>query len=753
MTGLSPNTGPAIGGTSIIITGTGFIGATAVQFGGIAATSFTVNSATQITATAPAGTGVVDVTVTIPLGGLRHGKCGPIHLCRRPNGDRLESVHQPRCGGASVIITGTGFIGTAAVQFGSTAATSFTVNSSTQITATAPAGTGIVDVTVTIPGDSPRLHRARISSPMSPLRSSRVSVRTPALPPAAPASSSPAPASPAAHGSTLRWNVGGQLHRQLVHADHGNFPSRHCGAVDVTVTIPVGGALGHLQRGSVHLRSGRDRPQPEHGPATGGASVVITGTGFIGTTAVQFGGTAATNFTINSSTQITATAPAGTGVVDVTVTIPVGGTSAISSSDDFTYVPAPAVTGVSPSAGYSIGGAIVTITGTNLTGATAVHFGSVAATNYTINSPTQITATAPAGSVGTVDVTVTTVGGISATSSNDDFTYIVSPPTVTAISPYFGSTSGGNSVTITGTNLTGATAVHFGGVAATSYTVNSATHITATAPAGAAGLVDVTVTTAGGTSATSVSDDYVYVVPGGFLVTNASNNPATSGSLPWAVAQANAASSNATITFDPADFTSATTITLASTLTLTNTAHSITINGGGAGPITVSGGGTVQDFNVNANVTAIIQNLAITGGYGSNGGGIGNAGTLTINNCNINGNLASGSGGGINNSATITVASSTISGNIADSSAGGSGGAGGGIFNSGSPRSPTPKSSITKLRTEKAAASKMPCWPPLLPPLMIARSMEIPPVCSAAASTMPLEACPSLTARRLQRTP
>jgi PGF-pre-PGF domain-containing protein len=86
-------------------------------------------------------------------------------------------------------------------------------------------------------------------------------------------------------------------------------------------------------------------------------------------------------------------------------------------------------------------------------------------------------------------------------------------PAVTGISPPSGSTLGGTSVTITGTGFTGATAVKFGSTAAASYTVNSATSITATSPAGTAGLVDITVTTAGGTSATSQADRFTYVTP------------------------------------------------------------------------------------------------------------------------------------------------------------------------------------------------------------------------------------------------
>src|SRR5437016_1687044 len=120
----------------------------------------------------------------------------------------------------------------------------------------------------------------------------------------------------------------------------------------------------------------------------------------------------------------------------------------------------PAVTNVNPNTGPTSGGTSVTITGTNFTGATAVKFGSANATSFTVNSSTSITATSPAGS-GTVDITVTTGGGTSATSAADQFTYI-GAPTVTNVSPNTGPTTGGTSVTITGTNFTGATAVKFG---------------------------------------------------------------------------------------------------------------------------------------------------------------------------------------------------------------------------------------------------------------------------------------------------
>jgi alpha-tubulin suppressor-like RCC1 family protein len=77
---------------------------------------------------------------------------------------------------------------------------------------------------------------------------------------------------------------------------------------------------------------------PDAGPEAGGASVAISGSGFSGASAVRFGATAATGFTVNSSSSITATAPAGSGTVDVTVTTP-SGSSVAGAADRYRYSP------------------------------------------------------------------------------------------------------------------------------------------------------------------------------------------------------------------------------------------------------------------------------------------------------------------------------------------------------------------------------------------------------------------------------
>ena len=160
-----------------------------------------------------------------------------------------------------------------------------------------------------------------------------------------------------------------------------------------------------------------------------------------------------------------------------------GGTSATSSADQFTYVAAPTVTAVSPNAGPTAGGTTVTITGTNFTGATAVDFGTDAGHQLHRRLATpQITADRPGRRAGTVDVTVTTPGGTSATRPADQFTY-VGPADGHRGRARLRPDGGGTTVTITGTGFTGATAVDFGSDAATSFTVDSATQITATSPA------------------------------------------------------------------------------------------------------------------------------------------------------------------------------------------------------------------------------------------------------------------------------
>ncbi|MBI5944062.1 MAG: IPT/TIG domain-containing protein [Chloroflexi bacterium] len=174
----------------------------------------------------------------------------------------------------------------------------------------------------------------------------------------------------------------------------------------------------------------------------------------------------------------------------------------------------PTVTGISPTTGSSVGGAVVTITGTNFNkSATTIKFGAVAATNVSCASATTCTATSPAG-LGIADVTATVAGQTSAINNNDKFTFVVPPPSITGIAPGSGSTDGGTVVTISGAHLSstpGATTIRFGANNATNVSCSSDTTCTATSPAGSVGTVDVIATVGSQSSATSAADQFTYV--------------------------------------------------------------------------------------------------------------------------------------------------------------------------------------------------------------------------------------------------
>jgi len=174
----------------------------------------------------------------------------------------------------------------------------------------------------------------------------------------------------------------------------------------------------------------------------------------------------------------------------------------------------PTVTSVEPATGTGAGGTVVRITGTHLSGATAVEFGEKEAKSFEVNSSTSITAESPAG-VGTVNVTVTTPEGPSEGTSADHFTYtpVGAAPAIKRMKPRKSPEEGGTVVAITGSNFSGTLSVEFGGVPAKTFEVNPAgTAITVTAPAGT-GVVDVVVTTLGGESAVTKKDRFRYQKP------------------------------------------------------------------------------------------------------------------------------------------------------------------------------------------------------------------------------------------------
>jgi len=178
-------------------------------------------------------------------------------------------------------------------------------------------------------------------------------------------------------------------------------------------------------------------------------------------------------------------------------------------------VPAPAVSGLTPRTVTPNQQSTVVITGSQLSGATDVRFGTTAAVSFTVDNGSQITAIAPPLAPGRYDVTVTTPGGTTLVGADTNIVALA-PLSITSVIPAEGDPAGGDPVTITGTGFTAATSVIFGDAeavltapGASRSVVDSDTQITAIAPPHDEGTVSVMVRTGFGDTVT-LPDSYTY---------------------------------------------------------------------------------------------------------------------------------------------------------------------------------------------------------------------------------------------------
>jgi len=149
----------------------------------------------------------------------------------------------------------------------------------------------------------------------------------------------------------------------------------------------------------------------------------------------------------------------------------------------------------------------------------------------------------------------------------------------------------------------------------------------------------------------------------GYVVTSTADD-GSSGTLRWAIQQANTAGGNQTITF-ASSLTSSAPATIDLNGSPLEISGNITINGPGQNLLAIDGGGKSNIFTVDSGSTAEIENLTVKDGYiDGYGGGIINMGDLTVSDSTITQNLASDSGGGLYaESGTLTIDHSTISDN------------------------------------------------------------------------------------------
>lgn len=231
--------------------------------------------------------------------------------------------------------------------------------------------------------------------------------------------------------------------------------------ISVTVTDSGGPAQTASKSFTLTLNSALSSPtistiSPMSGTIIGGTPVTITGTNFQNGLTVKFGSNYATSVAVTGGTSITCVTPsqAGIGAVTVTVTNPDTG---VATYNSYTYITAvvPTLISIDKPDGPFAGGRTIILTGTDFTGTTSVKINNVACTSLVVDSDNQITCVTPAyGSTPTskVDVNVSITNSAGTYTAVNAYTYRPAP-TITAVTPSQGPTSGGITIYISGTNF------------------------------------------------------------------------------------------------------------------------------------------------------------------------------------------------------------------------------------------------------------------------------------------------------------
>ncbi|MGE3856447.1 MAG: IPT/TIG domain-containing protein [Dehalococcoidia bacterium] len=534
---ITPATGSPSGGTVITVYGGNFQTGAYVAIGGVLSPTVSVTSSTQLTAVTPPGNlGPVQISVinTDGQSATASGFSYTTGSTTNPSQALWVAGINPGSGanGQVVHVTGTAFDQEAIVFFGSVQSSSVVWVTAGYLMASVPAGSGTVSVMVVNPNGQSATAPTSFTYTSSSNAPTVSSVTVTSIAPATVSGGTGLTILGTGFQAGATVTVGGYpatnvnvITSTLITA---TAPSGPAGTVNLLVSNPDGSAgsfpaVSYSGGGTTTTIPGQPTVtavSPASGPA--GTAVTITGSGFTSPATVTFGGAAATNVTVLSGNQISATVPAGTSSGAVTVLVS-GATGAVGGlTNGFTYAATvaqptsfPSLTSVTPTTGATTGGTTLTLNGSGFTTGATVSIGGAPASVVSVGSA-QIVVTTPPGPTGAATVLVTNPGG-AITGLANAFTYSTStgstttsgPISISGVSPSSGPSAGGTSILINGAGFqTGAT-VTISGINVTG-TVLSSSQIAASTPAvTGTGSVTVTVTNPDGTSA-SLPSAFTY---------------------------------------------------------------------------------------------------------------------------------------------------------------------------------------------------------------------------------------------------
>ncbi len=511
-----PPSGSSSGGETLVIRGKGFLagppGAKVnrknVTFGANPAIDARVIDDGTIYLSAPPGAvGEADVVVETALGEARCEGC--YRYLERVHLDAVEPAEGPLRGGSRLKLRGGGLRDGMIVTFGSRAALDVVRLGDGALEVVLPPGDAVGPVDVRVydaDGQAwmrkgfdyvPDLRIDSVNPPGGPLGGGAIELRGEGF------------------GRSARVFLGGLAASTSLHPDGSLTAIAPRAAGPQTVELEVRTDADLASASYTYFDPGHEELAlyavwPTWGSLAGREQVTLVGSGLLGgRLAIRFGDALALPSTAISPHFVRSfTPPAeGPGEVEISARLPVG-VDVLPAA--FRYVPELAVLDVSPREGGNAGGTLLQVRGTGFSPGAHLFVGALEATEVVVEDPTTLRARSPRGTDGWVPIRVVDpLDPSHAASLADAFRY-GGPLTLAAVEPVTGSRAGGARITLRGAGFRPGMQVRFGPNRTPTDVLDPFT-VTARLPAGDAGIVDVEVSDADGTS--SLLGAFTYLDP------------------------------------------------------------------------------------------------------------------------------------------------------------------------------------------------------------------------------------------------